>query len=67
VLADRVPRRTMNNINWSIGLEVTLSVLGFHDINTPDDRRADLTGPTSIRAGSPASVVDLVPRCCWAS
>jgi peptide/nickel transport system permease protein len=26
---------SMNNINWSIGLEVTLSVLGFTDINTP--------------------------------
>ncbi|MBW8723549.1 MAG: ABC transporter permease [Inquilinus limosus] len=26
---------TMNNINWSIGIEVTLSVLGFTDINTP--------------------------------
>ena len=26
---------TMNNLNWSIGLEVTLSVLGFTDINTP--------------------------------
>jgi peptide/nickel transport system permease protein len=26
---------TMNNINWSIGLEITLSVLGFTDINTP--------------------------------
>ena len=26
---------TMNNINWSIGLEVTLSVLGFTDIETP--------------------------------
>ena len=26
---------TMNNINWSIGLEVTLAVLGFTDINTP--------------------------------
>ena len=26
---------TMNNINWSIGLEVTLSVLGFTDVNTP--------------------------------
>ena len=26
---------TMNNINWSIGLEVTLSVLGFTDNNTP--------------------------------
>jgi peptide/nickel transport system permease protein len=25
----------MNNINWSIGLEVTLSVLGFTDIDTP--------------------------------
>jgi len=25
----------MNNVNWSIGLEVTLSVLGFTDINTP--------------------------------
>ena len=26
---------TMNNVTWSIGLEVTLSVLGFTDINTP--------------------------------
>ena len=26
---------TMNNINWSIGMEVTLSVLGFTDIDTP--------------------------------
>ena len=26
---------TMNNMNWSIGLEVTLSVLGFTDIDTP--------------------------------
>ncbi len=26
---------TMNNVNWSIGLEVTLSVLGFTNINTP--------------------------------
>jgi peptide/nickel transport system permease protein len=25
----------MNNINWSIGLEVTLSVIGFTNINTP--------------------------------
>jgi peptide/nickel transport system permease protein len=26
---------TLNNINWSIGLEVTLSVLGFTDLDTP--------------------------------
>lgn len=26
---------TMNNINWSIGIEVTLSVLGFTNIDTP--------------------------------
>jgi peptide/nickel transport system permease protein len=26
---------TMNNMNWSIGLEVTLSVLGFTNINMP--------------------------------
>src|SRR6516225_1660970 len=26
---------TMNNMNWSIGLEVTLSVLGFTDIGSP--------------------------------
>jgi peptide/nickel transport system permease protein len=26
---------TMNNMNWSIGLEVTLAVLGFMDIDTP--------------------------------
>ncbi|MGN6467738.1 MAG: ABC transporter permease [Rhizobiaceae bacterium] len=25
----------MNNMNWSIGLEVTLAVLGFTDVNTP--------------------------------
>jgi peptide/nickel transport system permease protein len=26
---------TLNNMNWSIGLQVTLAVLGFTDINTP--------------------------------
>ena len=26
---------TINNMNWSIGLEVTLSVIGFTDINAP--------------------------------
>src|SRR6185503_5425361 len=26
---------TLNNINWSIGLEVTLSVLGFTSLDTP--------------------------------
>ena len=26
---------TMNNINWSIGVEVTLAVLGFTDVETP--------------------------------
>jgi peptide/nickel transport system permease protein len=26
---------TLNNMNWSIGLEVTLAVLGFTDINSP--------------------------------
>ena len=26
---------TINNMNWSIGLEVTLSVLGFTDLNNP--------------------------------
>jgi peptide/nickel transport system permease protein len=26
---------TMNNVNWSIGLEVTLSVIGFTNIDTP--------------------------------
>jgi peptide/nickel transport system permease protein len=26
---------TMNNMTWSIGLEVTLSVLGFTNIDTP--------------------------------
>jgi peptide/nickel transport system permease protein len=26
---------TMNNVNWSIGLEVTLSVLGFTNVDTP--------------------------------
>jgi peptide/nickel transport system permease protein len=25
----------LNNMNWSIGFEVTLSVLGFTNINTP--------------------------------
>jgi peptide/nickel transport system permease protein len=26
---------TLNNMNWSIGLQVTLAVLGFMDIETP--------------------------------
>ena len=32
--ADRL-RHDLNNINWSIGLEVTLSVIGFTNIETP--------------------------------
>ncbi|MGO7624184.1 ABC transporter permease, partial [Rhizobium ruizarguesonis] len=28
-----VVKKTMNNLIWAIGLEVTLSVLGFSDIN----------------------------------
>ena len=51
---------TMNNINWSIGLEVTLSVLGFTDINTPDRRRADLLGQPAHRPGRRHLVVDLL-------
>ena len=52
---------TMNNMNWSIGLEVTLSVLGFTDINTPDHRRDDLLGQPAHRAGRRHLVVDLLP------
>jgi peptide/nickel transport system permease protein len=46
---------TMNNMNWSIGLEVTLSVLGFTDINFPDHRRHDLLGQPAHLRWWPAS------------
>ena len=52
---------TMNNINWSIGLEVTLSVLGFTDINTPTIGVHDLLGQPAHRAGRRHLVVDLLP------
>ncbi len=52
---------TMNNINWSIGLEVTLSVLGFTDINTPTIGVHDLLGQPAHRAGGRHLVVDLLP------
>ena len=51
----------MNNMNWSIGLEVTLSVLGFTDINTPTDRRDDLLGQPAHRDGRRHLVVDRLP------
>ena len=46
---------TMNNMNWSIGLEVTLSVLGFTDINTPTIGGMIYLGQPAHRAWSPAS------------
>ena len=52
---------TMNNINWSIGLEVTLSVLGFTDINTPTIGVHDLLGQPAHRAGRRHLVVDRLP------
>ncbi len=51
---------TMNNINWSIGLEVTLSVLGFTDINTPTVGVPDLLGQPAHRPGRRHLVVDLL-------
>ena len=51
---------TMNNINWSIGLEVTLSVLGFTDINTPTIGVHDLLGQPAHRLGRRHLVVDLL-------
>ena len=52
---------TMNNINWSIGLEVTLSVLGFTDINTPTIGTHDLLGQPAHRDGGGRLVVDRLP------
>ena len=52
---------TMNNINWSIGLEVTLSVLGFTDINTPTIGVDDLLGQPAHRDGRRHLVVDRLP------
>ena len=52
---------TLNNINWSIGLEVTLSVLGFTDINTPDHRHHDFLGQPAQRHGLGRLVVVRVP------
>ena len=49
---------TMNNINWSIGLEVTLSVIGFTNIEHPDDRHDDLLGQPAHRDGRRRVVVD---------
>ena len=46
---------TMNNMNWSIGLEVTLSVLGFTDINTPTIGTMIYWANQHTRAWSPAS------------
>jgi peptide/nickel transport system permease protein len=53
---------TMNNINWSIGLEVTLSVLGFTDINTPTVGVMIYWANQHTRAGRRHLVVDLLPR-----
>ena len=55
---------TMNNMNWSIGLEVTLSVLGFTDINTPTIGVHDLLGQPAHRAGRGHLVVDRCSRWC---
>ena len=58
---------TMNNMNWSIGLEVTLSVLGFTNINTPTIGVMIYWANqhTAMVAGD--LVVDLLPRRCWSS
>ena len=51
---------TMNNINWSIGLEVTLSVHRLHQHQHPDDRDDDLLGQPAHGAGRRRLVVDRV-------
>ena len=55
---------TMNNINWSIGIEVTLSVLGFTDINTPTIGGM-ISGQTSIPPWFQASGGGSRSRSCW--
>ena len=52
---------TMNNINWSIGLEVTLSVLGFTDIDTPTIGVMIYWANQHTAHGGRHLVVDLLP------
>ena len=52
---------TLNNMNWSIGLEVTLSVLGFTDINTPTIGAMIYWANQHTRHGRGRLVVDRLP------
>ena len=52
---------TMNNMNWSIGLEVTLVGAGLHRHQHADHRRDDLLGQPAHRDGRRHLVVDLLP------
>ena len=58
---------TMNNMNWSIGLEVTLSVLGFTDINTPTIGGMIYWANQHTAHGRRHLVVDRLPGRCWSS
>ena len=58
---------TMNNINWSIGLEVTLVGAGVHRHQHADRRRPDLLGQPAHRPGRRHMVVDLLSGRCWSS
>ena len=51
----------MNNINWSIGLEVTLSVIGFTNIETPTIGTMILLGQPAHRDGGGNSGGGLAP------
>ena len=53
---------TLNNMNWSIGLEVTLSVIGFTNIETPTIGHDDLLGKPAHGDGRRHLVVGAFPR-----
>ena len=52
---------TMNNMNWSIGLEVTLVGARLHGHQLSDHRRHDLLGQPAHRHGGGGVVVDRIP------
>ena len=58
---------TINNMLWSIGMEVTLSVLGLSDVTLPDHRHHDLLGQPAPGPGGRHLVVDRGSRSSWPS
>ena len=58
---------TINNMIWSIGLEVTLAVLGLHQPDRPDRRHHALLGQQSLGDDRRRLVVDPHPGDAWSS